>query len=233
MSRDQALKPIRRAPLYQQVAAQLSSWIDQERLQPGDRLPPERELAERLGVSRTSVRQALTALQTLGLVHARHGDGVYLRRTAADVRPELAAELLSARGVLPRIMEVREALEVQIARLAARRRTDEDLAALEAALEEMEAAIDREADTAEADEHFHLALADAAGNPLLADLLRQIAEPVALTRRASLAKPGRPSRSLEGHRRITRAVREGDEDAAAAAMYEHLLVVADVASGDA
>src|SRR6201999_2435889 len=88
---DSGLRPIERNPLYEVVAARLREFIDGENLQPGDRLLPERELAERLGVSRTSVRQALTAMRVMGLIEVRPGAGAYLQRPPADLVPTLAA----------------------------------------------------------------------------------------------------------------------------------------------
>jgi DNA-binding FadR family transcriptional regulator len=120
------LRPLRRSRLYEQVVERLRELIDVQGLGPGDRLMPERELAERLGVSRTSVRQALTALEVTGLVDIRHGGGVFLAERADAVLPSLATELLERYEQLPAVIEVREAIETQTARLAARRREQED-----------------------------------------------------------------------------------------------------------
>jgi GntR family transcriptional repressor for pyruvate dehydrogenase complex len=223
------LTRIRRSPLYEEVAERLRQFIDVQKLKPGDRLMSERELAERLGVSRTSVRQALTALRVSGLVDIRHGDGVYLMRSPEDVVPSLAEELLQSHAQLPAIMEVREALEAQTARLAARRRTDADLDAMRDALHDMAAAIERGEDGAEADLRFHGAITRASHNELLTRLMDQLSEVIDQTRRASLARPGRPPKSLEAHHRILRAIADRDEDGASRAMREHLEVVADVA----
>src|SRR6266536_2967902 len=131
------LRRIRRNPLYEEIAQKLREFIHVEELEPGDRLVSERDLAQRLGVSRTSVRQALTALRVSGLVEIRHGDGVYLVRSPEDIVPSLAEELLQSHAQLPAIMEVREALETQTARLAARRRSDADLDTMRRALRDM------------------------------------------------------------------------------------------------
>ena len=112
---------------YEVVAARLQEFIDAQQLEAGDRLMSERELAERLGVSRTSVRQALTALRVIGLVEIRHGAGVYLLRPPARPGPGLASEMAGSEVDHPMIWEVREAVEVQAARLAAGRRTEADL----------------------------------------------------------------------------------------------------------
>lgn len=222
------LQPVRRSRLYEQVVERLREHIDVEGLQPGDRLLSEREMAERLGVSRTSVRQALTALDVMGLVEIRHGGGIFLRHPPEAVLPPLADALADEHAQLPAVMEVRQAIEAQTARLAAQRRTVEDLAALTAALGAMGEAIDAGRDPAEADSRFHDGIVAAARNPLLAGLWEQMAGPVAKTRRASLARPGRAPASLAAHRRIFDAIAAGDADAAAAAMLDHLAVVADL-----
>jgi GntR family transcriptional regulator, transcriptional repressor for pyruvate dehydrogenase complex len=221
---DPGLERIRRSPLYEEVAARLRSFIDVQGVKPGDRLLSERELAQRLGVSRTSVRQALTALRVGGLVDIRHGDGVYLLRSPADVGPSLVHALPE----LPATMEVREALETQTARLAARRRSGADVKELRAARTAMATAIEQGADAAAADRRFHAAVARASRNDLLAGLLDQLTEKIDQTRRASLARPGRPARSLMDHDAIATAIERRDEDAAVRAMRAHLAAVAEV-----
>jgi GntR family transcriptional repressor for pyruvate dehydrogenase complex len=223
-----ALQPVRRSRLYQQVADRLRAHIDIEGLQPGDRLLSERELAERLGVSRTSVRQALTALEVTGLVEIRHGGGVFITEPPEMVLPLLADALADEHEQLPAIIEVRQAIEAQTARLAALRRTDDDLAGLELAIRRMQDANRAGEDAADADREFHDRIVAAARNPLLAALWEQLASPVDKTRRASLARPGRPAASLRAHRRIRDAIAAADPDRAAKAMLAHLAVVADL-----
>jgi GntR family transcriptional repressor for pyruvate dehydrogenase complex len=223
-----ALRPVRRNRLYEEVVERLRELIDVQGLRPGDRLMSERELAERLGVSRTSVRQALTALEVTGLVDVRHGGGVFLARALDDVLPSLATELASSYEQLPAVIEVREAIETQTARLAARRRTADDLRAMHAAIEAMELTIDSAGDPADSDADFHTAIVKAARNQLLTHLWADLSEPIDQTRRASLARPGRPPKSLAAHRLIFAAIEAGDEDAAAKRMREHLSVVGDL-----
>ena len=216
-------------PLYEGVARTLVELIRGEGLEPGQRLPAERDLAQRLGVSRVSVRQGLTVLRINGLVEIRRGDGAYVRRRPSDTPPSFAQEVVESHAQLPAVMEVREAIEGQNARLAAQRRTAEDLEAMRPALDEMERDIAAGGTGARADARFHHAITDAAHNVILSDLMDQLAEPIALTRRASLSRPGRPAQSLAGHRRILAAIEQSDAAAAAAAMHEHLAVVGDVA----
>ena len=106
-----------RSRLYEQVAEQITTWIADNGLQAGDRLPPERELAQRLGVSRASVKQAIVVLEVQGLVEARHGGGTYLVRDSLDVEP--VEDMVERRRRLPDVLEAREALETKLAELAA------------------------------------------------------------------------------------------------------------------
>jgi GntR family transcriptional repressor for pyruvate dehydrogenase complex len=223
MRADAGLQPIARSPLYEQVAERLREFIDAQRLQPGDRLMSERELAVQLGVSRTSVRQALTALRVMGLVEIKHGDGVYLLRSPGDVIPNLASEIVDSEVDHPMIWEVREAIEVQAARLAARRRSEADVAGMRAALDLMETAIAGGDDGIIEDRRFHHAIVEAAGNPLLRQLTDQLAGLIDRTSEASLTLAGRPRVSLESHRAILAAIERQDEAAAAEEMRQHVM----------
>lgn len=214
------LEPIRRVPLYEEVAQRVREFVGMQGLEPGDKLLSERELAHRLGVSRTSVRQALTALRVSGLVDIRHGDGVYLLRKPDD--PAAAPGPLGLRADLPTIMEVREALETQTARLSARRRTQADLVAMRGALRAMAAAIDQGDDGASADRRFHAAIVEASRNELLAGLVDQLAAAIDRTRHAALSRPGRPPRALASDQAILDAIDRRDEIGAAEAMRAHL-----------
>jgi GntR family transcriptional repressor for pyruvate dehydrogenase complex len=218
-----SLQPIHRSPLYEQVVQRLRDFIDVEDLKPGDRLMSERELAERLGVSRTSVRQALTVLRVQGLVEIRHGDGVYLVEPPGQVIPSLALEVANSEVDHPMIWEVREGIEVQAARLAARRRTDADLGAMADALSAMAESVDSDGDGVIGDRHFHRAVAQAAHNDLLAQLHDQLRELIDRTSEASLSRPGRPPVSLHEHQEIFEAIERGDEDAAVELMREHIV----------
>src|SRR6478752_505176 len=126
-----ALPRLTRTRLYEQVAEQISAWIHSNGLAPGDRLPRERELAQRLGVSRAPLSQALVALEVIGVVHVRHGDGTILADAAG---PRRIVEAIRAHAHrLPEIIETRDALETKIAALAATRRTAHDLARIDEA----------------------------------------------------------------------------------------------------
>lgn len=217
-----------RSRLYEQVAAQITAWIEASGLRAGDRLPPERELATRLGVSRATLSQALVALEVIGVVVVRHGDGTVL--TEASRGPQRIVEAIRAHADrLPEVIETRDALETKIAGLAAVRRTDEDLARIDDALAAMATDIDAGGRGVEGDERFHGAVTAAAHSLLLARLMDEIGDLIKETRIESLSQPGRPKDSLAGHRAIADAIRAGDPDAAAAAMHAHVEMVSDVA----
>lgn len=217
-----------RTRLYEQVAEQITGWIAENNLQAGDRLPPERELATRLGVSRATLSQALVALEVIGVVVVRHGDGTVLTQ-AARGQERIVEAIRAHADRLPEIIETRDALETKIAALAAERRTEEDLARIDAALVAMAADIDAGGRGVEGDERFHGAVTAAAHSTLLARLMDEIADLIRETRIESLSQPGRPKDSLTGHTAIADAIRAGDPDAAALAMHAHVTMVSDVA----
>jgi len=218
------LEPIRRRPIYEQVTEQLRSLIEAGHLVPGDRLPGERDLAARLSVSRTSVRQALTVLRVMGLVEIRHGTGVYLLRPVDDVIPPIPLESVGGDPMLPAVSEVREGLESHAARLAARHRTATHLADLARSIAAMEQEIDSGGNGDAGDERFHAGVVAAAGNPVLADLLLRLEPTIRRIARASLQRPDQPPRSLTTHRLIFEAITRQDEEEAARLMYDHLVV---------
>jgi GntR family transcriptional repressor for pyruvate dehydrogenase complex len=222
----EALRAPDRRRLYEQLAAQLLDYVEITRLRVGDRLPSERELAEALQVSRASIRQATVALEVRGTLEVRHGDGIYLRSLPNDSGRLM--ELMTRRHRLPAILEAREALETQLAALAAARRTEADIAAMEQALAVMASGIDEDGLGEEGDRLFHEAVTRAARSPLLADFMASLAAPISETRRSSLSEPGRPVRSLRAHRRILEAIRRGDVPGARRAMRRHVDMVADI-----
>lgn len=220
---DGPLRPLPRSRLYERVVERLRELIADRGLRAGDRLPSERELAERLGVSRASIKQAVVVLEVQGLVEVRHGGGTYLRRERAD--GESLDELVERRQRLPEVLDAREGLETQLAELAAQRRTEDDLAAIDAALARMREQIDAGEHGEDGDRRFHAAVTAAARSGLLAEFMRTIDAAIAESRRESLRQPDRPAKSLAQHERIAAALRAGDPEAARTAMRHHLATV--------
>ena len=221
------LSPVTRPRLYEVIVEQLCAYIADNDLTQGDRLPAERDLAAKLGVSRASVSQALVALEVQGVLSVRHGDGAILVRRPSEERAIRALREHADR--IPDIIEARVALEVNLAGLAAARRTDAEMAAIDAAIATMEAEVQAGDRGVLGDEMFHEAITTAAHSSLLAKLMREISGLIRETRIESLSQQGRPRASLEGHRRIADAVRRQDSDDASRAMADHIRLVSDVA----
>ena len=216
-----------RPRLYEQVAQQILDWVRDSGLQVGDRLPPERELATRLGVSRATVSQALVAMEVVGVLAVRHGDGAVLVDSSGTSKVVEALRRHAQR--VPDIIEAREALESKLAGLAAVRRTEEDLRRIDEALAVMAADIDAGGRGVEGDELFHAAVTSAGHSALLQRLMGEISDLVRETRIESLSQPDRPAESLAGHRKIAAAIRDRDPARATAAMTDHVERVSDVA----
>ena len=216
-----------RPRLYKQLVERLLAYVSEEGMSAGQRLPTERDLAAQLGVSRASVAQAVVALEVQGILSVRHGDGIYLLRQADP--SESVQELIKRRQRLPEILEAREAIEVKITSLAAQRRTDQDMVAIDAALDKMATEVAAGENGYDGDMTFHAAVTAAAHNPILTALMDLLAGSIEETRRESLSQPGRPRQSLASHRSIAKAIRSGDPASAARASHRHITLVADVA----
>ena len=221
------LRPVTRPRLYEVIVEQLCGYIADNEMSPGDRLPAERDLAANLGVSRASLSQALVALEVQGVLSVRHGDGAILVRPPTEERAIKALREHADR--IPDIIEAREALEVKLAGLAAARRTDAEMAAIDASIATMEAEVETGDRGVVGDEMFHEALTAAAHSSLLAKLMHEISGLIRETRIESLSQEDRPRASLEGHRRIAEAVRKQNPQEASRAMADHIRLVSDVA----
>lgn len=219
-----ALEPIITQRLYQQVADSIRKQIQSGSAPPGSRLPSEKVLAQQLGVSRPTVREAMIALEIAGLVEIRTGSGSFVRRRDSLALPSVDTgpgpiELLNARILI----------EGEIAAEAAQKATPEDLDAIAAKLQEMASVIARGEHSRSADQAFHVAIARASGNDVLASivgelwagmfspLFHQFSEHTRLVRRQEAA--------LNEHRTIFAALRTRDALAARAAMRHHLMQV--------
>lgn len=222
--------PPARVSTYSRVEDWLFAYTREHDVEVGQRLPTERDMAARCGVSRATVRQALAALQAQGIVRVRHGDGCYLARRPEDQRA--LTSLLTRQRPLREVLEARAALEVNLARLAARRRTAEDVRAMSGALALMERELAEGGAGLDGDRRFHEAVTAAAHNPLMAELLDHFSGDLLRVRSVSLTSPGRPRRSLTQHQAIADAVERGDGPAAEAATREHLEAIAELIGPD-
>lgn len=165
------VKVVRAKRLYEQIAEQIQDIIRAEQLQPGTRLPPERDLAEMLGVSRPSVREALIALETAGYIEVRTGDGTFVRRPSGPIFTMEGADY--GPGPVEQF-EARRAVEPACAKLAARVASREQIDNLEASLIRMKESAASGINPAEEHRVFHTSLADASGNSILAGAVREL-----------------------------------------------------------
>ena len=221
---DMGIAPIKSTRIYQEIVRQVKSMISEGRLKSGDRLPPERDLAEKFVVSRTSVREALRALESLGLVEIRPGEGTFVREVSVESLIEpLALVMLSQREAIGELFEARRLIE--LAALAARRATPEDVHEMERILEAQAKEVAAGRTGLEQDAEFHAAIGAAAHNRAITRIAHAVMDLLRQSREESLNTPGRPDRSHNDHRRLLAAIRSRDEAAARQAMIEHLEAV--------
>lgn len=213
----------RTGKLYEEIAAQMMEQIRSGALRPGDRLPPERTLAEEYGVSRTAIREALRSMEMMGCVESHVGEGTYIKTPSLQEIVDPFSMLIAQNGRMGGdLIEARLILETEIAALAARRRTDEQLSALEKTLAEMRRDIEAGGMGIEADERFHEILVGAAGNEALSTMLNMCAGMLSRTRPLTQSIKGVPKMALKDHTAIFEAVRIQDERTARRLMRGHL-----------
>ena len=218
-------KVIQTSRLYEQIVQQIEASILKGAMKPGDQLPAERDLAEQFGVSRTAVREAVKALREKGLVEAHHGRGTFITDgTSQAVRQSLDLMIkIGQTDGSTHLAEVREILEPEIAALAATRIEEQHLAMMREAIDVMDGTRKDDAEAfIEGDLDFHLALAEAAANPLILSLLDSIVGLLREQRLKTFYVKGGPERGQQHHRRILDAVEGHDAERARVAMRTHL-----------
>ncbi len=221
-----SIEPVKRSRIYENIVHQIRTLIREGSWEPGDQIPPERELAERFQVSRTSVREALRALEMQGIIESRQGGGTFVRSADPDVLiPPLAAAILRGRRELEEILDVREMLEPGIARRAAERATADHISEMERLLERQRECIAKGEPFVDEDTAFHYQLALAADNRVLLGLHNVILDLLRESRQSYLHVRDRPKLSLRGHEAILAAVRKRDGDAAFRATLAHISAV--------
>src|SRR5436190_8068046 len=208
-----------------QVVDQVREMIHQGKLKLGDRLPPERELAKRLGISRASLRASLHFLTAIGVLTKRPGSGSYI----ATGPPALDSAPLSMLAALhgfttDKMFEARRLVEVAVAGLAAEHATDGHLQRISDEVTETYAALDNPQQYLIHDFGFHRAVAAASGNPILAAFMEMISDVLYQRRCQTIERSRDLKESAEMHRKIYRAIRSRNSEAARAAMSEHLIL---------
>ena len=220
-----ALKPIQRRSLSDEIVTQIVDLIARHVLKPGERLPAERELCKRFGVGRTSLREALRSLAVMGILEGRVGEGTYVCRNSSKYleRTLQWGLLLDAKKVQD-LVETRLMLESQNAFLAARRATAEDLRDIGATLDAMAAALELADEFLEVDLLFHLTIARATQNTILANLLSTTRGYLQEWVKGSLGKSAeRAQLSLREHRAVFAALEARQAEEARRAMNRHIL----------
>lgn len=206
--------PLQKRSLVDIALEQIRSRIDDGSWPLGQRLPPEPELAEILGMSRNTVREAVRVLTFSGVLEVRQGDGTYVR---ACTNP-LDTLLVLARSSVEQALEARGIIEVEASRLAAERRNDADILALREALEASALRHGGPLDDYIAhDLIFHQRVVDSAHNPVLSELYRYFSQVIRAGLERTIGDPDRPQPSFELHRELLDAIERGDADAAARA----------------
>lgn len=221
-----AIKPefesIRKNKVYEEVARQIERLILQK-MRPGDKLPPERELAEMFGVSRSSIRDAMRSLELVGLVEPRQGAGTVVREVSDDllVTP-LSNVIAHKRQLVGELLDFRKMLEPPLAARAATHASSDQIAELEQVLGRQSEKLSHGDPGIEEDSEFHYSIAMAAGNSVVLKVLDVIMDLLRETRTRSLQREGRPQKSIAGHRRILAAIKRHDAEGAETAMRQHL-----------
>ena len=215
--------PVERTILWEQVAEQLMTMLREKHLRPGDKLPPERELAAMMQVSRPSLREALRALSMMNVLEVRQGAGTYV----SSLEPELLVEHLDFvlsldDSSLLELFEARKIVEIGIAGLAAQRITDEELAELEAGLGRSQETLHHPSDFLQADEQLHKTITQAARNPIMSRVIDSISRLLMVSRSRTVEITGVRERTVEDHRAIIAALKRRDPEAAQEAMLQHL-----------
>ena len=217
------LQAVESRRLYRQIADQIAALIERGEYPAGSRLPPERDLAKQLRVSRPSVREALIALEVQGYVEVRVGSGVYvLGQRSEGVTPEALPE---DSGPFE-LIKARWLIEAECAALAAKHATRPQLRAIEEAVEEMDRAREKGMMPLTADRQFHLRIAEASGNSALALVVKTLWDqrtgPLFLRLEHHFDTPALWSHAIREHREIVDAIARHDGGAARAAMRRHM-----------
>jgi len=216
-----SLSLVQRRKLTETVAEQLLAAIRD--LPPGTRVPSERTLTKELGVGRSTVREVLNGLAALGVVEIRHGQGVFVTGESAPIGEPSAIGAALERGVTSEFIEARLIVEVEVARLAARRRTDEDLSRMQGALDEQARRLDGNLEAlVDVAASFNVLLAEAAHNEVLSAMTQSFVSLMLERGPLVYSLDGFREWDLEEHRGLFEAVRDRDADRAARLMREHI-----------
>ena len=217
------LKAVKRTRKPEEIVSQILKLVRDGALKPGDRLPPERELAQQMNVSRASVREAMRLMDVQGLVIIRPGAGTFITEDTVEVIVQAFSSLLSGPTSAARdIFEMRLILEPQVVSLAAERASDADIRRMQEILEQQEADISDGGTGVEFDSEFHFAIAQATKNSALIAVTHAMSDLLSQSRDSALLSPERSNQSLQSHRRILETIRDRQSKSAEEAMHRHI-----------
>jgi GntR family transcriptional repressor for pyruvate dehydrogenase complex len=218
-----SITPVSRTTLTESAFEQLISYVVNGRWKSGDRIPPERELCQQLGIARTSLREALKAMELIGMLDSRVGDGTFVcARSEFLSRPLLWAFTGTDHAELRDIMEARTLIEENLAGLAAEHGSEEEIAEIARSVEMMRECIEQHDSIMEADLMFHLAIASAAHNEVLRNAVQLLRNLMRQWLYFKLLLPDVPQIVMKRHEAVLGAIRRRDPNAARAAMRQHL-----------
>ena len=221
------LTPVSRTTLTADIFRELVSHVISGTWKPGEKILPERQLGERLGVGRASLREALKALEIIGMIETRLGDGTYVcERSEFLSRPLLWAITSSSEAEIHELVEARTSLETQLSELAAERATADDLKQIGVYLDQMERSVADPEKFRQSDIGFHLAIAEAAHNRIFVNALLLIRNLLQQWIGKTLQVEGVAEKALQQHRAIFLAIAKKNRSAARTAMQEHLAEMA-------
>ncbi|WP_026690647.1 FadR/GntR family transcriptional regulator [Alteribacter aurantiacus] len=209
--------------VYLNILKELDRIIHTDNLLPGDKLPSERELAERLEVGRSSVREALRALELLDLIETRKGEGTFIQRAGGHRLAEiLASFFLRDTRARQDVTETRSIIEIEAVRLACRRATEEQMEKLKHLIEQSKQTWADGVIPVEEDYLFHKALVESCHNKLMLNIWRPLVEYSKVALKESLSRSGRPEDAIHEHERILEAITSRNEEDAVQALSKHL-----------
>ncbi len=229
MSSKQSIKvnPVKKENIPEKIIREIKLLIDSGQIPLGGRLPSERDLANLLNVSRSSLREALKALSILGIIDNRHGDGNFICTSSGDWPMEPLSIFLSVkRGAMIDLIDARQGLEITAAELAAQRRTDNDIVGMQQAIQNMHATQNRPELFYKNDLRFHLRIVTAAKNPVIADLLEKIYTLSDATRSEIHHLEGHFYKyigfDIGEHEKLLQSIKARDPEEAVACMTRHM-----------
>jgi len=223
------IRPIKKTRIAEEIADRIRVLILDGTFPPGQPLPGERLLAAHFAVSRGSIRDALRMLETIGLLESRHGQGTFPRELDVNrlVAP-LASVLTYRHDLRDELLDVRRMFEPAVARAAAMRITDDDLADLQRIIDTQRRKIKSGRSTIVEDTAFHAVLARATRNRAVMRIMQTLNDLLVQSRALTLKQKGRPARSIQGHEAVVAALRRRDPEGAARAMHQHIDQIAEL-----